>query len=61
MRASKLLTFLAAILADVGWLLGASRGWVAFLRADTAGSLEDTRVGAFGLAVSVMCKQSKDP
>lgn len=52
-------TFSAAVVADIGWLFRASRGWVAFLRTNTACSFEDTGLGTINLVVSrSMCKQS---
>jgi len=57
-----LLTLLAAVLADIGRLIGASSGRVAFLRADTAGTLENTGLGTIDLVVSeVMCQHSENP
>jgi hypothetical protein len=56
---SKSPTFSAAVVADIGWLLRASRGRVTFLHTNTARSFEDTGLGTINLVVSEsMCKQS---
>ncbi len=49
---NRLMAFLLAVLADLGWLLWALSCWMTFLAADTAGSCENTGVGAFGFGMS---------
>lgn len=48
-------TFGFAVPADIRGLFRASSSWVALLVANTACSLEDARLGTFGLVVTMFC------
>lgn len=49
-----LVAFSLAVLADIGGSLETINSWVAFLFADTAGTLEHAGLSAFGLRVTVL-------